>query len=310
MDQLHQGTPIRQPAAAQFLIDSLDRYKLGFPLTGTDSTTSSNWRTNLPSYVLNGYFTRLAVTQIQFQYNLPNMLEGYNNDLYIFDGTDYYLVTIPQGFYTPTELATAFELALNTDAPTIGAVTANWEVSFVNGVFLIAADAVFYIVNPVESNNQGPEASATTYAKALITLGLLNTDTGAILNPTASKYELYGSVPTMLATRFIDIHSSYITKFQDVKDSSTSQTLIYNSQIARIYPAALNTRIDISPDAGPCANPYILCIDYNTPKQIRWNPSEALANFDIQLRDEFGDLVPWSTQYGCEYLLTCLASET
>lgn len=310
MDQLHQGTPIRQPAAAQFLIDSLDRYRTGFPASGNLSTTSSDWKTNLPGYVLNGYFTRLAVTQIQFQYNLPNMLEGYNNDFYVFDGTDYFLITVPQGFYTPTELAAALQTALNTDAVTIGGVTANWEVTFINGVFLLEADAVFYIVNPTEANLQGSSASANTYAKALITLGLTNTDEGAILNVTTSKYEFYGGVPTMLCTRFIDIHSSYLTKFQDVKDSTTSQTIIYNSQIARIYPVALNTRIDIAPDAGVCANPFILCIDYNTPKQIRWNPSEALANFDLQLRDEFGDILPWNTRYGCEYLLTCLASET
>ena len=108
--------------------------------------------------------------------------------------------------------------------------------------------------------------------------------------------------------------SSYITKFQDVKDQSSTQGQSFNCIIARIYPIAPNTRIDISPDGGPSANPFQICIDYNTPKQIMWNPSEALGNFDIQLRDEWGNLLPYNTAPGggggCEYLLTCLASET
>jgi hypothetical protein len=117
------------------------------------------------------------------------------------------------------------------------------------------------------------------------------------------------SVPSMLPTRFIDILSSYITKFQTVKDGTTSQYNPYISQIARIYPIAPNTRIDISDTGGPSANPFQLCIDYNTPKHINWNFQEAISNFDIQLRDEFGEFVPWTNVYGCEYSLTCLATE-
>jgi hypothetical protein len=61
------------------------------------------------------------------------------------------------------------------------------------------------------------------------------------------------------------------------------------------------------------ARPFVMTIDYNTPKQIKWSPEEALGNFDIQLRDEYGGLVPFDTVSGaggCEYCLTCLASES
>jgi len=114
--------------------------------------------------------------------------------------------------------------------------------------------------------------------------------------------------------------SSYISKFQDVKDSSTSQIYNWQNKIARIYAVPPSNRVEISPNAGPSANPYILTIDYATPKQIMWSPDEALNNFTIELRDEDGEYLPYVTPqlspgptipaYGCEYALTLLASET
>jgi hypothetical protein len=115
----------------------------------------------------------------------------------------------------------------------------------------------------------------------------------------------------MLPTRYVDILSSYLSKYNPTKDQDTQEGgQKFDCILARVYPVAPNTRIEVSPGAGPTANPFQLCIDYNTPKGIRWNTEEALGNFDLQLRDQYGEFLPFSKEYGCEYALTCFASET
>jgi hypothetical protein len=117
----------------------------------------------------------------------------------------------------------------------------------------------------------------------------------------------------MLATRYIDLCSSYLTKYQRVKDVTTLPSHTISNVIARIYPTAPNTRVPLANDGSIGSQPFSLCIDYNTPKHIRWSPDEGVSNFDLQLRDEYGDLIPFDVTngaYGCEYQLTILASES
>jgi len=299
-DNLAQGQTQRPPASALLLIDSLDRYKYGTPGFGLNGgTTSSQWTTQLQQYVLSGYFTRLALTQIFFQWNLPTIIQGYNDSFDIDVSGTPYVITLDEGFYTPNGLAQEIEDQLDAATPL------TWTVTYSGGVFNISNPSDdWYPVNPAWVNPGGVvPADELVSVRALTTLGLQN------IEPTDADTLLLGGVPTMLPTRFIDILSSYLTKFQTVKDSSTTQVSPFISQIARIYPVAPNTRVNLDEDGGPTYVPFQICIDYNTPKHINWNFQEAISNFDIQLRDEFGELVPWSRNYGCEYSLTCLATE-
>jgi hypothetical protein len=297
MDRTHSATTIRQPAYAELLIDSFDRFPNGFPVTNTPLQSSSSWRTNLGNYPLNGYFTRLAITQVQFQWNLPTIITGYNDKFIVTvtTGVDagVQTLTLDQGYYTPTELAAEIQSKLQAAFP-----ASVFTCVFLEGSFVINSDEDFLLPDVGQGH---------IFQRCLLTCGFLKT--GGV---AADVY--VGTVPSLLPTRYIDILSSYITKFQDVKDSSTNDGIIYVSKIARIYPCPPSNRIDISPSGGPSANPFYITIDYATPKMIMWNPDEALANFDLQLRDEFGDFVPWAVDgvdgYGCEYLITMLASET
>jgi hypothetical protein len=298
MDRTHAATTIRQPAYAELLIDSMDRFKNGFPDQSDDVPTSSKWTTQLNNYVLNGYFYRLAVTQIQFQWNLPTIIPDYNDnfEIVIDTGTDagpHIIELTADVYYTPTELAAEIQSKLQTEAPASG-----FTCVFAEGVFQITA---------TEDWNMSGTAEDIIQNRCRLTLGFL----ASVGIDSGDTY--YGMVPTMLPTRFIDIHSAYISKFQDVKDSSTSQNLNWQNKIARVYACPPSNRIEISANGG-FANPYVMTIDYATPKQIMWNPDEALNNFTLELRDEFGQYVPYKVDgtfgYGCEYAMTLLASET
>lgn len=306
MDRTHAATTIRQPAYAELLIDSLDRYRYG----GTDQlvnsvpTTSSQWTTRINNYALNGYFTRLAITQIMFQWNLPTIITGYNDmiDVQINSGAQAgtYQVDLTAGYYTPDALATEIENQLIAQTSDAG-----WTVSYLGGSFVFANANGFNLLPP-DFTSVADQELAGRIQKCYQTLGLSSVAFDAL---TTSYTTFASNTPSMLATRFIDICSSYLTRFQDVKDSSTTQSHNFQNKMARVYPIPPSNRLSIDPNAGPSEFPFIITIDFATPKNIMWNPDEALNNFDIQLRDEFGDLVPWSESAGCEYLMTLLASE-
>jgi hypothetical protein len=115
-------------------------------------------------------------------------------------------------------------------------------------------------------------------------------------------------IPTMKFTRWIDLCSSGLTKFQRVKDSTTLPVDSYTTTLARLYltPPG-NPPVDTASVAG---TPGTWTVDFNTPKYIKWDIREVLSNFDLQLKDEYGALLWWSPQYGCEYAFTLLASES
>jgi hypothetical protein len=311
MDKTHSSQTIRLPAYTELLIDSTDRYKNGFPDNYQQITSSSNWRTNVQNYALNGYFTRVAVTQIQFQWNLPTIIAGYNDSFYVdisggVDAGVHEIILVP-GYYNPQDLAAEIEDQLQAECPGSG-FTCVWSV--LNGAFVIQATESFIIVSLSTIASTLAPGDANRFRRTYTTLGFQYSGAS---NGASTEY--YASPPTMLYTRYIDILSSYLAKFQDVKDSSTSQNLNFNCKIARVYPISASLPTYLTETAGPSYAPFIITIDYATPKQIMWNPDEAVNNFDIQLRDEFGDIIPYSVDSpdahaACEYAMTLLVSET
>ena len=383
------ATPIRQPSYAQLLVSSTDRYP-DFVSEYTSSTTSSSWTLQRPNYLLQGYFTRLALTQLQMQMGLPTICattpDYIGNDVFslqiasavqntliqtaknfiplptmrftfgtglsptlftvgltldvvapnsgnpftvsgtvlswssssgfldvtvtasggaplpipaqIWAATQYggadSVVTVPQGYYTGTTLAAALQAAVRT-ATSI----ATFTVTFTNNVFVFsnATDArTFAFKNPVEISS-GANAAVRIYN----TIGVVDAN---VQEPAVTQTL---GVPSMVFTRWIDICSSTLTKFQRVKDSTTLADT-YTTAIARIYVAPPN----VAPVGAATINnePRIFTVDFANPKFIKWDIKEVLANFDIQVRDEYGALLWWTPSAGCEFQFTMLASES
>jgi hypothetical protein len=280
---------IRQPSFTALLVDSMDRYSTGFPADTNQQTTSSQWVLQSAQYVLNGYFTRLSVTQLQFFWNLPTIVTGYNDTINFDSGS----VIIPQGWYICDSLASTIQTQFSSlyEGGTCVADP-------ITGVLTFSASVPFSI----------SPASSLLLGRTYQTTGIIpgaSTGTG--------PYTQSGTVPTMLTTRFINIESKYLTKFQRVKDSSTLTAGQSTNILCRIYAFAPATRTPWPPTAQSGLDvdtPFVLSIDYSYPKLVAWDPTESVSNFDLTLTDEYGTLVPWAPAYGCEYQLTITASET
>jgi hypothetical protein len=312
-EQEKQGVPQRPQASAHLLVDSLDRYKTGYPDPNIGPTSSSSWSLNLNNYAMNGYFTRLSINQLQFFWNLPTIIKGYNDNLLLKNSvTDASCnVIIPQGYYGVTAMEDTLQSLINAGFG-LPDISGNYQVEFdtTDGGFSIiapTANQAFEIVSPTNDIQR----------RCLQTLGFTNTLLSSLAVFPAGLQILFGQPPTMLATRYIDIMSKTFSKYQRSKDTTTLPSQISTDIMARIYPVAPNTKNYITLNTiqlGPGEQPFIICIDYNNPKYISWSPSEAIPNFDLTLLDENGQILPWSKEPGfsfsCEYQLTMLASET
>jgi hypothetical protein len=143
------------------------------------------------------------------------------------------------------------------------------------------------------------DASDTTTQKFLLTSGFTPF-------PAPGFNQMLSSFTSLLYTRWIDICSSRLTVFQKVKDATTLPQNTNQNVIARVYLCPPGQRAV----ADDFSKPFTLCVDYNTPKHLRWDTGQAIADFDIQVRDEFGDLLYWDEYSNTEFEMTILASES
>ena len=313
----HHGVPQRPPAYAYLLIDSKDRY------TSTRDQVLGNVPANdftvqRGNALLYGYFTRLAITQVSFDWKLPTIVENKNDAFYIENGTTNVsvILQITPGFYTPDALAAVMQSQIQGAAGLgLGAATVTFNPT--TGSFVVNGNGtpvkfVDPTTDPVTENE--PE-EIQIILRTYLTIGVTNT------NITAAAAVQTLAPPNMIYTRYVDIVSKELTKYQNVKDNDTSPQNQLSQVVVRLYTTPPNTYIPtgVVPGAGTETDPtvalgdrqFTLCVDYNTPKHIKWNPNEAVYNVDLQVYDEFGELLPWDNNlYPWEFNLTIVASET
>lgn len=386
------ATPIRQPAYAQLNLSSTDRYP-NFTQQFNAPTSSSSYTLQRPNYLLNGYFTRLGISQVQFQYNLPTIVATSSTQV----GNDQFTIVYPGAGYTSlsqsivqvilpggvTQITMTMATSLGAGAfvvgdevSVVGTVTTTaafqgivyswtdttgllvlrpildvqgfspnppaqtWKVSNASSSYLITLNQGFYTTATLATAIQAAVRTATAAATFTCVYGgagnpngftfsdttafnfgfpgssvlpgnftrFYNTigGTRAMFAPPATT--IYSGVPTMQFTRWIDICSSGLTQFQRVKDATTLPLDTYTTTVARLYlTPPTNPPVQTSALAGV---PYTWTVDYTNIKYIKWDIRQVLSNFDLQLRDEYGALLWWSPQFGCEYQFTLLASES
>ena len=254
-----KGTNFRFPSTANLYIDSLDR---------ADGTSSADFIINKPQNILTGFFTRLALTEITLDWNIPNVISGVNNEFIIRIGSTNTPVVIDTGFYSVAECVTAISDALNT---ALGA-----------GTFSLVA------------NSRGVALTKTAGTFAILSTPL-SVQLGSQVSLTGGTYTLGTSftffAPVLLNTKYIDITSNQLTYCQDLKDASTAQNTkdvvfrwffawdgettydTYNYPILQGYRAFLQRR------------------SISFPKQIKWDNIQPIGQLGFQVYDSLGELL-------------------
>jgi hypothetical protein len=262
-----------------------------------------------------GGFTRLQLTEINFPYAIPNV-NDYTNTLWvrianpiggaIIDAE----ITIPNNFYYGVTIATILAGKLNATASISSSIGISWQVTYVpseqvgyKGGFFMSATlagspptAYPFALYPYNPALVGVKPIP---AKSLLSVMGFNALSNwiYITTPSITKFSLYAPLSY---TSYIDIVSSKLTYYQNVQDSS-SKTNSRGGTICRLYIANETSN---QPSEGfiyngtnslkypvnepPGASPFLIHRQFVCPKSFKWNKNTAIDSVDIQLYDDAG----------------------
>jgi hypothetical protein len=282
----------RPPTTAVFGVDSDDRYndyltrrvKPTYPFTINISKNES---------LLNGFFTRLAVSEFRMYWTLPNIATWWgNNTLTYYETTTpaFHTITIPNGFYDLQTLVGLIEVLVRAD----GILTNFIAVANVDGSssYGTGDSQTFYWLPP-------PTKTRTLYDM----LNLITRYPPLTIPQTTAQ----GGVANLKPTDFIDVVSPQLTYNQDLKDGSTAP--IVRDMLVRIYLDDDNRQFtrtqtnlfdasgspmghqvpQYTPDDGITGtSPFMIYRQFPYPKQVKWIPNQPLGNLTFELYDDQG----------------------
>jgi len=232
------------------MIDSQDG------VSSTLDTSMTNFTINRPNALLNGYFTRIGVTELVLNWNEPNISAALANNIFRVikrSGAVTYSITLTDGAYTVAQCLDQIVILLNEASTGL-----TWSVSGLGENCSLNATGAFTVGN-------------TTLA----------TELGLYGGASATSQFIYG--PNIQSYRYLDFISYQLTNNQSVKDAST--TAYQNTVLARWY-FAWDTQPVLDPYGFPILMGYTAFScrrTFNPPKQIRWLPNQSIGNLAFQL---------------------------
>lgn len=297
----------RYPQSAYLLIDSQDRYALtreGF--YNQDVETSPN-NIYISHQKLNGFgeIRRASVSDVYFPWRTPNVNIN-NNYFYLVINGDVYYLTIPEGFYKPSELALQMQTIANsaTGFRTVASFGTT-PVYFTGATWVITSNAIGkFTITATGATFSRP----TGIAKA----GNNTRDLNQLINFFTLSYTplttFTGGIPSMSYTRYIDFVSTNLTKHQRLKDGLTQ--LNYTDIIYRLY-LQNDLNMPLTDDTFFGSRPVDIYRQIQNAKYMQWNKNEMISAIDIKLYDDSGELlyIPFQ-DWDANYFMTMLLSES
>lgn len=291
---------IRPSSTALFCVDSSDRYA-SYQARALAPTGPYSFIISKRESLLNGFFSRIALTEVVFPYFIPNINVRTDTILVSENGGALTPITIPAGgFYSPAEIASALEGQLQ-----IQLANPALTVTYNNGVFLFQTNTVDTIAF-ARGNFAGLGAKLNQFQL----YDLLN-----LSGPGPNGLQVQSTSQTSGVTRcryteYIDIVSAQVTYNQDLKDGSSDP--IVRDMICRVYIEDETSPIipvykSVAPEgvimtqntAIPGTYPFTIYRKFPHPKQIQWNNTQPLGNLTFEVYDDKGELL--SAHLGGQY---------
>jgi hypothetical protein len=283
MNKEENGVTIRQPSTANLMIDSADRQ------------SGQNWSDfliNRNYSIMNGFFTRIATTEVVLEWCVPNITPS---DTFKFQKTDlsgaiYTITPDSPGFYTVEQLLD------NIAKKTV-------DLSGTSGVYAevaTSAGGAVYLEWFDTANPANPVSVAILSSPLQVKLKMTPNDF-AIVSEIAPCADLR-------PYRYIDFASNQLTYCQDLKDSSTTPNV--RDVLCRWYFAD-DVPVQYDAYGFPIEmgyKPFRLRRLFNPPKYIKWDNIQPIGQIGFQTYDDEGDLIQ-STDPDTNFLMTLQISE-
>ena len=269
-----RGVDIRMPSTALLGVSSSDRYPNNTDRALNPTTPFDVLLTSQQNF-LNGFFTRVAVTEVRIPFLLPTITARNNTIIlqYFPNGQPptLYAITINSGWYTPTTLAAEIQRVIRLPLVNGGANLPSFTCSYSTTQFSFTA----------ASNVVGDEFIFLPYVAIGNSTRLGLFEMMNWINNYVATTQVSG-VPSMISTEFVDIVCNQLTYAQDVKDGDTGKTS--RDIVARIYLVPEG----ISDPTAVGSSPFVLYRQFQTPKQIKWDSNLPIGQLQFELYDDRG----------------------
>lgn len=292
-----QAAMTMRPSSTSLLcIDSEDRYA-NYSASRSAVTSPYNFSISKPESIMNGFLTRVGVTEVSFPWMVPNVNNKTNKiTVTVTIGAApaaIIPITLLNGFYTPAALATAIEaeIAAAPSAAGLG-LTLQYGGTSLNAPYFQYAVGTGNTIAFSPLPNNTPAYPFGPQSKQLFDM------LGFSLRNTVLAIDGEGDYTLCQAIRYVDICSSQLTYNQALKDTM-SQTVVRDT-LARLYlNSAPGITSTVSPGSAsfcpPGCAPTVLYRDINHPKQIQWLPNQPIPGYiSFQVYDDTGDLLDLS----------------
>jgi hypothetical protein len=265
------GVNIRMPSTANLLIDSKD----------SDDPGIGTFIIQKPRALMNGYFTRLAVTEVALQWAQPNIRTGISDTitLILTSGPTSITSTLPQGSYTVADV-------LNKIVTDCSGVITGLNVTGVGANCRLAATGAFSV------------ASST-----------LATSLGISL-PSSTSHSF--TATNLNTISYLDLTCNDLTYNQQLKDATSNPSVA--DVVVRWY-MTWDTPPPLDQYGFPIEmgyKPFFCRRSFAFPKQIRWNNNQPIGNLTFRTYVNDSDSVVLyapATLAGTSWMLTVLVSE-
>ena len=303
---IDHATTVRPSSTSLLCVDSEDRYN-DYVTPISAPTSPYDFKINKNNTLMNGFFTRIGVSEVVFPWTIPNInvkTQTINFSYTIGAGARVFSgFSLTPGFYTPAQLATAITAYFTTTLNALG-FTMIYGTPTHEPRFSYTVD----VGNTVSFNPLLPaQFPYPPQSKQLFNLlGFNQTNE----NPDVAGISDY---TLCQAIRYVDIVSPQITYNQPLKDTMTQITA--RDSLCRIYlnsaPGVTSTvPADNAAFCPPGCAPTVIYRDYSNPKQIAWMPNQGVPGYlTFQVYDDAGDQLGWDENYSSDWSMTMLVSE-
>jgi hypothetical protein len=283
----NQAVTVRPSATSVFCVDSKDRYA-NFQAASVGTFSPYDFTIAKKESLLNGFFKRIALTEIVFPYYVGNINRNTNTLSISRNGGAFQTLTLfsTSAFFTPNQIAGFIQAGLLAAPFNFAAGT---TCQYVEGRFIIQTGGV----DTIRMQRATFPGGATVNQFQLIDLLGFNTATAGIASQV-----LVSKVTRCRYTEYVDIVCSQLTYNQELKDGSSAP--IVRDILARVYiesednylqPYWNGTTEVLSEQDIPGTYPFTINRKFTLPKQIRWDKTQPLGNLVFQVFDDKGNLL-------------------
>ena len=291
--EVGSAVSVRPSSTALFTVNSADRYAGNNIRRQTLVQTSPyDFTIRKQESLLNGFFTRMGITEISFPMTLPNV-DGPTARMAVLytpiAGVETAAIYTPAfGFYTPSEIAAALQVFIRALDVSLNTATVVYAPLHNNPQFVVTVPAGTTIsFAPIATTG-----SSGTFPYDQNQIQLYDMFGFTPANALAQAQVIVGNFTFFQKYQYLDIVSTLLTGNQNLKDSTTSP--VDRNILCRLYVDYETTYVvpPSDPDFTPAGTtPFTIYRKYPVPKFVQWDVKQPVGQLNFQVFDQDGFII-------------------